>query len=384
MFNQLGLDQKSSWVLSCKITLCAEVVRFPQGVIFFCGFLSKSIIKGEKKMHRLLYYPDFEIQDETLLKFALLYIDEIRPIVPEGAMPALSDAMKDILRYTDLMNCYEPGRETGRIASGAAIRYLEKEYLGRPSRRQADKYMEKGEYNYTLYEGKYTLQFEEYCLENGLAERCDEGIFLNSHIAYIYMSVLAEVISYEENMDTITDFSRYADPLFKEPLFTHKREERKRERKLESIKREIQFQLPVDIRKIPLHTFISLRSNEKFNELRKYFNKELNEILDKQDMNLSEVNLYNYLDCKREMYALMKETYGACVSVLMGVISFRNILGNADNAIDFFGNLGNISVRMSDVKKHMDASQVFERNMEGKKKARKYLAKLNRVGLELL
>ena len=276
------------------------------------------------------------------------------------------------------------GGKRVELPPGAAIRYLEKEYLGRPSRRQADKYMEKGEYNYTLYEGKYTLQFEEYCLENGLAERCDEGIFLNSHIAYIYMSVLAEVISYEENMDTITDFSRYADPLFKEPLFTHKREERKRERKLESIKREIQFQLPVDIRKIPLHTFISLRSNEKFNELRKYFNKELNEILDKQDMNLSEVNLYNYLDCKREMYALMKETYGACVSVLMGVISFRNILGNADNAIDFFGNLGNISVRMSDVKKHMDASQVFERNMEGKKKARKYLAKLNRVGLELL
>lgn len=335
-------------------------------------------------MQRLLYYPNFEIKDETFLKFALLYIDEIRPIVPAAAMSVLSDSMKDILSYTDLMHCYEPGTETGDIASKAAIRYLDKEYIGRPNRRQADKYMERGEYNYTLYEGKYTPRFEEYCLQNRLAERCEGGIFLNSHIACIYMSVLAEVISYEENMDTITDFSRYADPLFKEPLFTHKREERKQARKLESIKREIQFQLPVDIRKIPLRTFIGLRSDEKFNELRKNFNRELNEILDKQDIDLSEVNLYNYLDCKREMYALMKETYGACVSVLMGVISFRNLSGNADNAIDFFGNIGNISVRMSDVKKHMDASQVFGRNMEGKKKARKYLAKLNRVGLELL
>ena len=31
----------------------------------------------------LLYYPNFEIANKTWLKFALLYIDELRPIIPD-------------------------------------------------------------------------------------------------------------------------------------------------------------------------------------------------------------------------------------------------------------------------------------------------------------
>ena len=58
----------------------------------------------EIKMHRLLYYPHFEIQDQNFLKFALLYIDEIRTIIPEIARETLGDPMKNILKNTDLIN----------------------------------------------------------------------------------------------------------------------------------------------------------------------------------------------------------------------------------------------------------------------------------------
>ena len=33
-------------------------------------------------MKELLYYPGFEVKDETWLKFALLYLDHISPIIP--------------------------------------------------------------------------------------------------------------------------------------------------------------------------------------------------------------------------------------------------------------------------------------------------------------
>ncbi len=75
-------------------------------------------------MHRLLYYPNFEIQDQNLLKFALLYIDEIRPIIPENARESLSDPMRNILRNTELINPYSPNYENGYLASVAAIKYL--------------------------------------------------------------------------------------------------------------------------------------------------------------------------------------------------------------------------------------------------------------------
>ena len=53
-------------------------------------------------MHKLLYYPNFEIQDQNFLKFALLYIDEIKPIIPVCARETLSDSMHNILKNTDL------------------------------------------------------------------------------------------------------------------------------------------------------------------------------------------------------------------------------------------------------------------------------------------
>ena len=76
-------------------------------------------------MHRLLYYPNFEIQDENFLKFALLYIDEIRPIIPRGVESSLSGSMKDIIKSTDLIKPYAPDYTQGDLASEAAIKHLE-------------------------------------------------------------------------------------------------------------------------------------------------------------------------------------------------------------------------------------------------------------------
>ena len=38
-------------------------------------------------------------------------------------------------------------------------------------------------------------------MENGLGKRCHEGILLNEDVAYTYMSILAEIISKEMEID---------------------------------------------------------------------------------------------------------------------------------------------------------------------------------------
>ena len=45
-------------------------------------------------MKGMIYYPGFEVKDETWLKFALLYLDRIRPIVVIGFS-------KQISRYSE-------------------------------------------------------------------------------------------------------------------------------------------------------------------------------------------------------------------------------------------------------------------------------------------
>ena len=35
-------------------------------------------------MEELIYYPGFEVSNEDWLKFALLYLDKLNPIIPES------------------------------------------------------------------------------------------------------------------------------------------------------------------------------------------------------------------------------------------------------------------------------------------------------------
>ena len=42
-------------------------------------------------MNNSIYYPNFEIENENWLKFALLYVDTFRPIIPDERKNELSD-----------------------------------------------------------------------------------------------------------------------------------------------------------------------------------------------------------------------------------------------------------------------------------------------------
>lgn len=330
-------------------------------------------------MHRLLYYPNFEVQDHNFLKFALLYIDEIRPIIPEGFIKSLSDSMQNILRNTNLINPYAPNYENGYLASIATIEYLEE-------KAQYDRYGESlqrsdlGIHNYTLYSDKYTYEFENYCLENNLGERCKEGILLSEDVAYAYMSILAEIISKETETDMITDMAKYSDPVLRRP----DRINRRIIDRLGTVQREIQFYVPVDMYRIPLQEFIKLRSDYKFETARKNFVAELNAVLDSYDTNVLEVDLYNVIECKQEIHGLIKELFVSCAVVVVGVHSFRNMCAAENGTLDFWTNVGSIGINLDTLKNHCYEARGYATRIERKRQARKYLAKLKQLRPEIL
>lgn len=330
-------------------------------------------------MHRLLYYPSFEIQDQNFLKFALLYIDEIRPIIPERARESLGDSMRNILQNTDLIHPYSPKYENGRLASIAAIKYLEeiRVFNQYGESMQRNNYVP---YNYMLYADKYTYEFENYCLENGLGERCNEGILLNEDVAYTYMSILAEIISKETETDMITDNARYSDPSLRS---TNNINNRRMDR-LGTIQREIQFYVPSDMYRIPLNKFIELRSDHRFETARRNFVAELNIVLDSYDINVAEVDLNSVMDCKREIYGLVKELFISCAAVAVGVHSFGNMRIADKGTLDFWGNAGNIGISWDALKQHNHEAREYVKRIKRKKQARKYLAKLKQLRAEIL
>ncbi|POP30871.1 hypothetical protein C3R19_29675, partial [Blautia producta] len=62
---------------------------------------------------------------------------------------------------------------------------------------------------YILYTGKFSTDFYYYCIDEGIAHPCDEGIKIHEDLAFVYMSFLAEVISEANEMEAITDISKY-------------------------------------------------------------------------------------------------------------------------------------------------------------------------------
>ena len=330
-------------------------------------------------MHKLLYYPNFEIQDQNFLKFALLYIDEIKPIIPVCARETLSDSMHNILKNTDLINPYAPNYESGYVASLAAIKYLEEKNIA--ERYGAFRQRNIGlRHNYTLYADKYTYEFENYCLENGVGERCNEGILLNEDVAYAYMSILAEIISKETETDMITDNVKYADTTLK---FNNRFNSNRIDR-LGMVQREIQFYVPYDMRKIPLNEFINLRADSRFETARKNFVIELNTVLDLYDRNVVDIDLNDVMECKREMYGLIRELFVSCAAVAVGVHSFGNMCAAEVKTLDFWGNAGNVGISLDTIKQHCYEARAYATRIESKRQARKYLTRLKQLKAELL
>ncbi|WP_156946476.1 hypothetical protein [Desulfitibacter alkalitolerans] len=71
----------------------------------------------ERKMKRFIYYPDFEVRDETWLKFAPLYLEEINPIIPFSGEKHLSKEFANLIESSDLIKPIRPTDNQGRTSS---------------------------------------------------------------------------------------------------------------------------------------------------------------------------------------------------------------------------------------------------------------------------
>jgi len=59
-------------------------------------------------MQKLIYYPSFEPPDKEWLKFALLYFEGFRPIVPDNRRNELSNDYQMLINETDLIDPLSP------------------------------------------------------------------------------------------------------------------------------------------------------------------------------------------------------------------------------------------------------------------------------------
>lgn len=173
-------------------------------------------------------------------------------------------------------------------------------------------------------------------MQNNLGEECDQGILLNKDIAYVYMSILAEIISKETGTDMITDNMQYTDPTLRYVMRYNKRNVER----LNKIRNEIQFYVPVDLRDL--------------------------------------------IECRKDIYGLITKLFFGCAAVMVVASSLVKLPQSADDALSFWNNAGGMAVSVDTLRSCAYEAKEFAKKLEGKRQARKYLAKLRELRPNIL
>lgn len=260
-------------------------------------------------MEALIYYPSFEPPNESWLKFSLLYLENFRPIIPNNRYGNLSDNYRRIINETDLINPLNPGYDLGHRASLNSIEEVEKIYDNIHQRsvlfnnsNLVKKWENPQNWNFQIYEEKFSMNWANYCTDRNIGERNINGIMLPEELAFLYMTFLAKEIAFEESAAIITDNHRYDNYTNYTRSTTPSLNIRTR-----FAKGIINLIIPQNLSQIPLQRIIEFRNQNR--EYLKAFNFELDNIQQKIGQGYSEqdfINSYNniYSEFSKEILLL--------------------------------------------------------------------------------
>lgn len=337
-------------------------------------------------MKDMLYYPGFETRNESWLKFALLYFDTLRPIVPHTIYPErtyLSNTFRRVMDETDLINLYRPEYEDGFCASILACEEFEK-YLRDPAlystyfgytkfTNYTDKWKNRAYQDCTLFEGKYSGAFFDFCIKNDIATSCDEGIHISSDLAFVYMSLLADVISKKHEYEMITDVKKYSQFLINKDLYISKTVRSK----IKIFKNQIELAIPSNIGSVSIEQIIELRKRPDFREARKAYIKEIDELILHQET-YANYSLKNILSYKKEFVSICEHAINLTASAVVSAYSFY-ALADGVHGQETIPVLASAVVDFNTVKSSFHEIPGYIEAIKTKHLARRYIANIRQL-----
>ena len=236
-------------------------------------------------MRELLYYPSFEIKDENWLKFALLYIGKLRPIVPQTGLDNIDGINRTVLNETNLLDYYRPTHSDSNTASFYALEAIEKIFSNPQrystifgTRNIVNEFIDTSTHEVELFKEKYTYDFKRFCKNKKIATETDNGLMINRKLSNLFMTIFTNIIAENNNMESITDNERM--DLFnifsREVPSSHS----DYQKTIKIAKTHLQYKIPKKIEEIPIEAVIELRNSDDFMDYQKSYNIALNDYLD--------------------------------------------------------------------------------------------------------
>jgi hypothetical protein len=228
-------------------------------------------------MECAVYYPGFEVQNENWLKFALLYVDRLHPIIPPRDDHQHSELFKVISGATDLIDPHAPDDQDGYLASLDAVDKVKK-ILSRPgdfsrvfhTTDVTVRWKHPANWRYKILREKFSEVWLAFCLQNKIGKIHTGGILLERSLGLLYMSILANIIAEGRELPALTDnvemdhislLTRRAPPSALKQVST--------------ATNVIKLKLPTRLDKIPIGKIILHRNKDGFKEKLHAFHTEL-------------------------------------------------------------------------------------------------------------
>lgn len=294
-------------------------------------------------MKELLYYPGFEIKNEKWLKFALLYLDHIHPIIPymwKDEKEYLNKRFLKIKTESDLISVERPEQIDTQIASHKAICELKEELRFQATKHGykqagADEFQrwrmpESQSRRFMLYDGKYDKTFFDYCISEKFGEKTSDGLLLSCDVAEFYMSCLAEAISMRTGLEMISSTTEHEKSLMRS-AYWNKDDVKKA---LKAAQDELTIAVPINLDRIPLEQVLELRRRPDFIKERKAYIKATEELIKvretgRRDYSMEEVLATNHAIIRLLYQALNIESNVAQIplKIIQGVGIARLVEG---------------------------------------------------------
>ena len=327
-------------------------------------------------MDKLIYYPSFEPRDIDWLKYALVYVDQFSPIIPDSGKGSLSSDFQRIESETDLVKILKPQWWQGDNATAKALREIE--YIESHPEQFMDilgvininrTWKDPQNWKFELYEEKFNTTFKYECLRKGLGIESEKGILTSKELAQLYMTFLAEEIAFEKVANPITDSVQY------DKLSNYLRAKNpKKDEQLNTAKTIVNISLPKNIRNIELKKFIEFRKDSGIKELRQSFNNSLNKFYESLEDGFNPNQYLSSLEnTNTELTKEIGLFFGGAISTTLGGIILVN---NPDNLEATKQLIEGTILTITGV------SAINKAWTDGKEKrhARKFISKINQIG----
>lgn len=285
-------------------------------------------------MAGLVYYPGFSVVNERWLKYALLYLDEISPIVPNEVkwQININDMTRRVNSETDLIKVCIPRwrelMESGRIA----ITFLE-EFIKSPDLLAGalrgepnlgigidilSNWRNPNSHDTQLFDGKFAYTLWEFCNQYDFCADSEDGIMIPSHLANIYMSILANEIAAAQGLDVITDVEEC-----NRLILNHEANTRNIvDGNFEAARSEIDYYLPCNLDSISIERIIQMRNNPDFRAMRSAFSHQIESMLQYREKHDYSFSFDEMMYTKIHLVEYLLKSFDVLAVVATSAVSF--------------------------------------------------------------